>query len=160
PAALQQFTAKTGIGLPADAPAAARLLLGTHRQAWTDFRCDTFTDWVREYRQIVNEVRPKALLGTFHCPWAAGDYDGAIRDKLAIDLKAQQKYVDVFSIMPYHARFGHASDAAWIARQTKLLAQQLGLKGQSHEKQRIWPIVQLADWGERVPPEQIATVID
>jgi hypothetical protein len=160
PAALQQFTAKTGIGLPADVLAAARLLLGAHRQAWTDFRCDVFTDWVREYRQIVNDVRPQALLGTFHCPWSNGDYDGAIRHKLAIDLKAQQKYLDVFSIMPYHARFGHASDPAWIARQTKQLGQQLGLQGQPTEKQRIWPIVQLADWGERVPAEQIAAVID
>src|SRR5262245_61738908 len=121
PAALQQFTEKTGIKLPASTPEAAKLLLGTHAQAWTDFRCGGFTDWVREYRQIVNEVRPSALLRTFHCAWSPDDNGGAIKTKLAIDIVAQAKYIDVFSIMPYHARFGHASDPAWISRQTQRL---------------------------------------
>jgi hypothetical protein len=160
PTALKQFSEKTGIDLPADVPAAAKLLLGPHRQAWTDFRCETFTDWMREYREIVDAVRPKALLGTFHCPWSPEEYDGAIRHKLAIDLKAQAKYLDVFSIMPYHARFGHASDPAWIARQTQRLGELLNLQGKANEKQRIWPIMQLADWGERVPVEKVQTVLD
>jgi hypothetical protein len=159
-AALKQFSETTGIDLPADVTAAARLLLGQHRHSWTDFRCRVFTDWVREYREIVDAVGPKALLGTFHCPWAADDFGGAIREKLAIDLVAQAKYIDVFSIMPYHARFGHADDPAWIARQTKRLGQLLGIEGRPGEKQKIWPIVQLADWGPTVPVEQIASVID
>jgi hypothetical protein len=160
PAALMQFSEKTGIKLPADVSEASKLLLGAQRTAWTDFRCQVFTDWVREYRQILDEVRPKALLGTFHCPWSPEDHDGVIRSKLCIDLAAQAKYLDVFSIMPYHARFGHAGDAEWIARQTKRLGELLGIAGQPEEKKRIWPIVQLADWGERVPVEQIETVID
>jgi len=160
PVALRQFTAQTGIALPADTAAAARLLLGEHRQAWTDFRCAVFTDWVREYREIVNAVRPKALLGTFHCPWSPEERGGAIREKLAIDLPAQAKYLDVFSIMPYHARFGHAGDPEWIARQTRRLGELLGVRGAPEERHKIWPIVQLADWGERVPVEQIADVID
>ena len=158
--ALQRFTEKTGIDLPPDIPAAGKLLLGAERRAWSDFRCDIFTDWVREYREILDEVRPAALLGTFHCPWSPEDYDGAIRDKLAIDLQAQAKYLDVFSIMPYHARFGHADDPSWIARQTKRLGELLNLQGKPNEKQLIWPIVQLADWGPRVAVEQIETVLD
>ncbi len=106
PAALRQFTSQTGIKLPAEAPDAAQLLLGELRAAWTKFRCDVFTDWVREYHEVLKEVRPKALLGTFHCPWSPEEYDGAIRHKLAIDLVAQTPYLDVLSIMPYHARFG------------------------------------------------------
>jgi len=160
PTALRLFSQKTGIALPTSVPDAAKLLLGEHRRAWTDFRCDALTDWVREYRAIVDEVRPAALLGTFHCPWSPEDYDGAIRDKLAIDLAAQARYLDVFSIMPYHARFGHASDPAWIARQTKRLGELLNLEGKSGEKKRIWPIVQLADWGESVPASQVAAAID
>jgi hypothetical protein len=62
--------------------------------------------------------------------------------------------------MPYHARFGHASDPAWISRQTGRLGELVGIQGKPDEKQRIWPIVQLADWGERVPPEQIASVLE
>lgn len=157
--ALQQFTKKTGIQLPAEIPEAAQVLLGAHRDAWTQFRCELFTDWVREYREIVDAVRPQALLGTFHCPWSPDDYDGAIRHKLAIDLPAQAKYLDIFSIMPYHARFGHAKDPAWIARQTQNLGKLLNLKGTVNEKQKIWPIVQLADWGESVAVEQIPQIL-
>lgn len=136
------------------------MLLGPKRDQWTQFRCDVFTDWVRQYREILDAVRPGALLGTFHCPWSPHDYDGAIRHKLAIDLPAQARYIDVFSIMPYHARFGHAQDPAWIARQTADLARLLALQGSAGEKQSIWPIVQLADWGQTVPVEQIPTVLD
>lgn len=160
PAALRLFREKTGIDLPADVPAAARLLLGEHRDAWTDFRCEVFTDWVREYRELLDAVRPAALLGTFHCPWSPDEYDGAIRHKLAIDLPAQVPYLDVLSIMPYHARFGHASDPGWIARQVQSLGKLLGIRGTPDEKTRIWPIVQLSDWGERVPVEQVAEVLD
>lgn len=118
---------------------------------WVTWRCGVFTDWIREFKQIRDRVRPKALLGTFHCPWSD---DAKLKSKLAIDLRAQAKYIDVFSPMPYHARFGHAKDPAWISRQVKWLGNHLG-KGA-----RIWPIVQLADWGEPVPVEQVASVID
>ncbi len=160
PGALKQFQETTGISLPDSAPAAAKKLLGTYREKWTQFRCDVFTDWVREYREILERVRPKALLGTFHCPWSPDDYNGAIRHKLAIDLPAQAKYLDVLSIMPYHARFGHPQNPEWITKQTYSLAEQLGLKGEPGEKQQIWPIVQLADWGESVGVDQVSSVLD
>ena len=80
--------------------------------------------------------------------------------KLAIDLKAQAKYLDVFSIMPYHARFGHAADPAWISRQTAALGRFLGIKGEPGERLKIWPIVQLSDWGETVPVSQVKEVLD
>jgi hypothetical protein len=160
PLALRLFTAQTGVKLPADVSAAAKVLLGEKHDAWTDFRCDVFTDWVREYREILNDVRPRALLGTFHCPWSLEDYAGAIRHKLAIDLKSQSQYLDIFSIMPYHARFGHAQDPAWIARQIQELGKLLQIAGKGGEKQRIWPILQASDWGERVPVEQVAAVLD
>ena len=37
--------------------------------------------------------------------------------------KAQAEYVDVFSIMPYHARFGHAAEPEWISRQVAWLGE-------------------------------------
>lgn len=159
PTALRRFTEQTGITLPTDTAAAAAVLLGKEREAWTDFRCAVFTDWVREYRDVLNDARPGALLGTFHCPWSPDEYDGAIRHKLAIDLVAQRPYLDVFSIMPYHARFGHADDPAWIARQVRSLGKLLKIEGKPDEEKRIWPIVQSSDWGERVPPEQIEAVL-
>ena len=62
--------------------------------------------------------------------------------------------------MPYHARFGHADDPAWISRQTASLGRSLGIKGEPGERLRIWPIVQLSDWGESVPAAQVREVLD
>ena len=161
PTCLAAFAKETGV-VATGAPVAevAGRLLGEHRQAWTRWRCGVFTDWVREFRSILDEVRPGALLGTFHCPWTESERDGALREKLAIDLAAQSRYLDVFSPMPYHARFGHADDPSWISRQTAWLGGHLGVTGEVGERVRIWPIVQLADWGEVVPAEQVAMVLD
>jgi hypothetical protein len=157
---LQRFQEATSIRLP-DLPTAGRaaLLLSKYRSAWIRWRLDVFTDWVREFRAIVEATRPAALLGTFHNAWSDEDLDGARLEKLAIDLKAQAAYVDVFSPMVYHARFGHAGDPAWIARQVTWLGRYLGIKGSPGERHRIWPIVQISDWGASVPVEEAATVL-
>jgi len=158
---IAQFARDTKSNLPDDAPPQlTKVLLGKHKNKWVQWRCDVFTDWVREFRSIIDATRPTALLGTFHCPWTDTEYDGALRNKLAIDLKAQAEYVDVFSIMPYHARFGHHTDSSWISRQTTWLGNHLGVKGDPGERHRIWPIVQLSNWGEKVPVEQVRSVLD
>jgi hypothetical protein len=157
---LTRFQSATGIALPA-VPAADRasLLLSTHRDAWVRWRASIFTDWVREFDAIRDTVRPAALLGTFHNPWSDDDLDGARLRKLAIDLRAQAQYIDVFSPMPYHARFGHASDPDWIARQVRWLGTHLGIEGRPGERHRIWPIVQISDWGDAVPLAQVGPVL-
>ena len=158
---IARFARETKTNLPdAETPQLARLLLGKHKSRWVQWRCDVFTDWVREFRSIIDRTRPKALLGTFHCPWTETDFDGALRNKLAIDLKSQAKYVDVFSIMSYHARFGHHADPSWISRQTEWLGGYVGIKGEPAERLKIWPIVQLSDWGEKVTAEQVRLVLD
>jgi hypothetical protein len=158
---VEQFARETETELPeADLPVIARWLLNQRAEAWVQWRCDLFTDWVREFREVLDQTRPEALLGTFHCPWSDTDFDGALRNKLAIDLKAQAPYLDVFSTMPYHARFGHASDPAWISRQTAWLGEYLGIHGEPGERLKIWPIVQLADWGESVSVDQVREVLD
>ena len=158
---LSQFQKQTEVMLAATATAdRARELLGPRKLLWVRWRCDVFTDWVREFRAIVDQERPGALLGTFHCPWSGAERDGAIREKLAIDLKSQARYLDVLSIMPYHARFGHANDPAWISRQIESLGKELGIKGIPGERLKIWPIVQLSDWGESVPVSRVAEILD
>ena len=157
---LLRFQKDTAITLPqAPTPERAALLLTTHRAAWVRWRLGVFTDWVREFRDIRDATRPGALLGTFHNPWSDEDFGGARLDKLAIDLRAQAAFIDVFSPMPYHARFGHAGDPAWISRQVAWLGTHLGVSGAPGERLRIWPIVQISDWGEPVPAGQIDEVL-
>jgi hypothetical protein len=158
---LSRFQRETGVKLPDTTTAdRARLLLSTHREKWVRWRCDLLTDWVREFRVILDATRPGALLGTFHNPWSDEDLGGARIEKLAIDLKAQAAYVDVFSPMPYHARFGHAAEPEWISRQVAWLGRYLGFQGTAGERHRIWPIVQVSDWGEAVPLDQVPAVLD
>jgi len=160
---LEQFQKDTHTEGAESAAAMAALLAkkdGVARKAWIRWRCGVFTDWVRAFRQILDETRPAALLGTFHCPWTDEERDGALRAKLAIDLRAQKQYLDVFSPMPYHARFGHARDPGWISKQTAWLGKHLDLHGRRDERVKIWPIVQLSDWGESVPVAQIDAVLD
>jgi len=157
---IEQFSRETATALPqASRAEVAALLLGKHRGTWVQWRCGVLTDWVRQFREIRDQTRPGALLGTFHCPWNETDYQGALREKLAIDLKAQAAHLDVLSPMPYHARFGHHADPAWIGRQVAWLGQHAGIKGDANERLKIWPIVQLADWGQQVPPEQVEAVL-
>ena len=157
---LARFQAESGTTLPAGStPERAAILLSTQRAAWVRWRLSVFTDWVREFDAIRDAVRPAALLGTFHNPWSDEDHGGARLDKLAIDLRAQAAYIDVFSPMPYHARFGHATDPEWIARQVQWLGGYLGIRGSSGEAKRIWPIVQISDWGEPVPLAQVEPVL-
>lgn len=158
---LKQFQKDTQVDLKGLTPAQAAIrLLGPERKAWVAWRCAIFTDWVREFRSIRDATRPQALLGSFHCPWSDDERDGALRAKLGIDLRAQQEHLDVFSPMLYHARFGHASDPAWISRQTAWLGSFLAKEDMTAAKTRIWPIVQLRDWGEPVPPQQVEAVLD
>jgi hypothetical protein len=157
---LEQFEHDTRVDLPeVPTPERARMLLGPLKTEWVTWRCAVFTDWVREFRTIRDEVRPRALLGTFHCPWSEEDHAGALKAKLAIDLKAQAQHLDVLSPMPYHARFGHAAESAWIGRQVSWLGHYLGVEGHPGERLKIWPIVQLSDWGEPVPAAQVAEVL-
>jgi hypothetical protein len=157
---LGRFQQATGIALPAGATRERiDLVRSAHREAWTRWRLGVFTDWVREFDSIRDAVRPTALLGTFHNPWTDDDLDGARLKTLAIDLRAQAAYIDVFSPMPYHARFDHADDPGWISRQIRWLGQYLGVTGAPGERHRIWPIVQIADWGEPVPVAQVDTVL-
>jgi hypothetical protein len=158
---LRVFAADTGTTLP-EGPTSeiSALLLSALEEEWVRWRCAVLTDWVRELRSILDETRPGALLGTFHNPWTDEERDGARIRKLAIDLQAQAAYVDVFSPMPYHARFGHAGDPEWISRQVQWLGQALGIQGTPGERHRIWPIVQISDWGEAVPLAQVSEVLD
>jgi len=157
---IEIFMRESGVAVPSGAPSdRSGFLLGEGRESWLTWRCAVFTGWVRDLRNILDAERPGALLGTFHCPWTDQERSGALRAKLAIDMRAQADFLDVFSPMPYHARFGHVADVAWIRRQVEWLGGYLGIAGAPDEPKRIWPIVQVADWGESVPVDQVEAAL-
>jgi hypothetical protein len=40
------------------------------------------------------------------------------------------------------------------------LGKHLSIRGEPGERNKIWPIVQLSDWGQAVPVEQVPPVLD
>lgn len=158
---LQRYSAETKTALP-DLPTneLSNILLTEQLEAWVNWRCGVFTDWVREFNAIRRTTRADVLLGTFHCPWTTEERDGALRNKLAIDLRSQLPYVDVFSPMPYHVRFGHKEDLEWIANQIEWLGGYLRIDGSREETKRIWSILQISNWGGEVEADTIEAIFE
>ena len=158
---LGRFSADTGIELPQGSTGdISSYILDEHGDEWISWRNGIYTDWIREFREILDEESPQTLLGYYHCPWTDKEFDGALVKKLAIDLKSQAEYIDVFSPLLYHAYLGHAGDLGWISSHVAWLGDYLGVEGKPGEKVRIWPIVQLADLGGDVPASEVAGVLD
>lgn len=64
------------------------------------------------------------------------------------------------SLSPDPPPFTAAADPAWVGRQVAWLGRHLGVEGRPGERLKIWPIVQLSDWGDPVPAAQVAEVIE
>ena len=151
PGTLQRLGRDTGIDLPLeDAPAAAQAIDTRCQQEWIGWRCDQITSWVARAREIVDRVRPGALLGMFGVPWRQGDFGGAIREVVGQDYRALSAYVDVFSPMVYHRMCGQSVD--WIADVTQEIHQVT--------ERPVWPIVQSVDMPDPLPAEEYAAALD
>jgi hypothetical protein len=102
---LTAFAEWSGIEIEGDSTAekAEWILFNAPRQ-WEDWRVSVLVDWAREFREIVKEIRPNALLGNYQAAWKDEDFWGARRRCLGLDFDALAPYVDVFSPMPYHGR--------------------------------------------------------
>ena len=158
---LARFERETGVDLPdRPTPELARLLLGPLKDDGSSGAAACSPTGSASSARSATRSAPARCWGRSTARGREDDFGGALRDKLAIDLKAQAEHLDVFSPMPYHARFGHADDPAWISRQVAWLGRHLGIEGKPGERLQIWPIVQLSDWGEPVPAAQVAEVLD
>ena len=151
PDTLARFSAETGIPLPVgDSPAIAHTVLRESREAWTAWRIGQITSWVARARDLIDRVRPGALLGLFGVPWRRSEYDGAILSIIGQDYQALGSYVDVFSPMVYHTMCGF--ELAWIA---EVLDEVHALSGKP-----VWPIIQSVDEPTPLSPEEYGMALD
>ena len=154
---LAAFQTATGIRIP-DGPTAerARWILTHRERAWREWRCGVLVDWVRRCRRVVQEARPGALLGIFHCPWSNEDFGGAGRRILGLDLRALGAEADVLSPMVYHGRMGRPP--AWVGDAVRWLG--AAVRAGTSGAPRIWPIVQArGDSSQAVSPAEFETVL-
>jgi hypothetical protein len=136
---LLDFQSASGINLPEGGTSKkAGWILVNHDTAWRNWRCSVIAGWVRDFRKIINEEKPGALLGVYHCPWADNDFNGARRRNLGLDYDSLREIVDVFSPMVYHGRMGKSPE--WVKENIQWFSNRLNIKAGTFPK--IWPIVQ------------------
>ena len=124
---------------------------------WEDWRVSVLGDWAREFRAIVKEIRPDALVGNYHCAWKDEDLWGARRRCLGLDFDALAPYVDVFSPMPYHGRSGMPPE--YVEEYVEYFSQRHQVFTAPGRYPRLWPIVQAHD-EPYIPPEELARVLE
>jgi hypothetical protein len=131
---LRAFQKSTGIKLPSEEPAAAaKFILSKHDKAWRRWRAEVLLDWARQFRSIVKERRPNALIGVYHAPWTDAEHNGARYRTLGLDITLLAPVFDVFSTMVYHGRMGQTP--AWVGNNVRWLVSKVG-------PSKVWPIVQ------------------
>lgn len=121
----------------------ASWILDNAPQQWEDWRVEVLVDWAREFRSIVKEMQPKALVGNYQAAWKDEDFWGAPRRCLGLDFAALRPHVDVFSPMPYHGRSGMPLE--YIREYVEYFGERLAIETAPGRYPRLWPIVQAHD---------------
>ena len=153
---LERFSEHSGIEIPDETTSEkAAWILNSHDEPWRDWRCEVIHDWAKEMKSIIREIRPKALLGLYHCPWNDQEFDGARRRILGLDYDRLKETIDVFSPMVYHARMGRKP--AWVQENVEWLCRRLEIKEDRYPN--VWPIVQAHDDPEAISSEDFEIVL-
>ena len=116
----------------------ATWILKENDSVWRNWRCSVVASWVRDFKQIIKEEKPGALLGVYHCPWDDDDFNGARRYNLGLDYDSLRGIVDVFSPMVYHGRMGKSPE--WVKENIEWFSKRLNINPGTFPK--VWPIVQ------------------
>ena len=136
---LTRFQSSSNIQVPSgETSQKAAWILLNHDSAWRHWRCSVITDWVRDFKRIVNQEKPGALLGVYHCPWDDDDFNGARRRILGLDYYMLRGTVDVFSPMVYHGRMERKPE--WVKENIDWFCKRLDVRAGLYPK--VWPIVQ------------------
>jgi hypothetical protein len=116
----------------------AEWILENEQEKWRDWRCKVVYEWTVEMKGILQEERPGALLGLYHCPWNDEEFDGARRRILGLDYGLLKQSIDVFSPMVYHGRMERPPE--WVETNIRWFSDKLTIT--ENDKTKIWPIVQ------------------
>ncbi len=153
---LDVFSKDSGIEIPEGSTSEKALwILYNQNTSWRKWRCKVIYDWTDEMKKIIKEIKPKALLGLYHCPWDDLEFDGARSRILGLDYDLLKETVDVFSPMVYHARMGRNPD--WVKKNIQWFSKRLDIKAGSYPK--LWPIVQAYNNPGIISNEEFETVL-
>lgn len=153
---ISAFSKDTKIEIPEGSTAVqATWILNQQDKAWRDWRCRVIVDWAEDMKKILNELRPGALLGLYHCPWNDHEFNGARRRILGLDYDLLRNVIDVFSPMVYHGRMGRSPE--WVEENIQWFCERMEIKAGAFPK--VWPIVQAYDDPEVITPGEFETAM-
>lgn len=153
---IRTFEVYSQVNIPAGTTAEkAQWILARHDSSWRNWRCTVIADWVKEFRKVLREEKPDALLGIYHCPWDDKDFNGARRYNLGIDYGLLRDHADVFSPMVYHGRMGRSAE--WVKENIAWFCKELSLEPGQFPK--VWPIVQAYNDPRPISPEEFEKVL-
>ncbi len=155
---LEKFSRDTGVVIPrGTTEQKAHFILSNHNDTWRHWRCQVIIEWAREFKEVLRQKKPEALLGLFHCPWQDDEFDHAIRRVLGLDFDRLAEVIDVFSPMVYHGRMERSSQ--WVADNVAWYGQRLSVSGDAEPRPRLWPIVQAYNDPHIISSEEFRTVL-
>ena len=153
---LSSFQLATHIKVPdGSTKEKAEWILKQNDKAWRDWRCSVIAGWVRDFKRIIKEEKPAALLGVYHCPWDDDDFNGARRYNLGLDYDSLRNIVDVFSPMVYHGRMG--KNPEWVKENIEWFSRRLQVK--PGEFPKVWPIVQCYNDPKTISADEFEKVL-
>lgn len=113
-------------------------ILDHYDKPWRDWRNGILNKWVEEMGEVVQEYRPKAVLGVFFCAWYPEEHQTALYRTLGIDVAALAERVDVLSPMLFHQMTNRPTQ--WVGQYVSWLEKIIGAENKKFPQ--IWPIVQ------------------
>lgn len=153
---LSGFQSASGIKLPGgNTVTKAAWILNNHDSAWRNWRCSVIAGWAKDFKTVIRQEKPGALLGVYHCPWSDDDFNGARRRNLGLDYDMLKESVDVFSPMVYHGRMGKSPE--WVKENIEWFCKRLKIKEGTFPK--VWPIVQSYNDPSIISPEEFEKVL-
>lgn len=148
---VRRFSHDRGLELEIGEPEQNAAEIGkSHADEWRAWRIEQVTSWAAQARQLLDTMRPEAMLAAFTVPWQPGEYDDAIYEILGQDHAALARYIDLFSPMVYHAMCRRP--VAWIDEVVRELAARTG--------RPVWPIIQSVDHPRLLPAAEYGQALE
>lgn len=101
---LEKFLETFNIRIPdtyTEASDRADFIMSNHLDEWTEFKCLTISEYVRELAEAVKDVKPGTSINFHAIPWRFRDFQGAVRSIAGQDLSLISPHVDYISPMCY-----------------------------------------------------------
>lgn len=112
---ITRFNNDTGLDVPTnDVRAAAAMVSGLQRRAWTEWKCDQVVKAIAAIRSALAPIKSGLRYSINTLPFFRSDFDGAVEEVFGQDVVKLASVVDIFEVMAYHQIL--AKPPEWPAR--------------------------------------------